>query len=145
MERSGSSTRATRNTFPCPSMTCKPGWGPPASLSLTAQRQVSLSIPSRLLLSRSHRLAPAALQFLFLLCTTVAKLASLYCSMACLSPKQSSHACMLQLQHLATNFVKCHMSLHACAFSLEVASAGCASPSLNSTITQSSPCQACVA
>lgn len=60
-------------------------------------------------------------------------------------PKQSSHACMLQLQHLATNFVKCHMSLHACAFSLEVASAGCASPSLNSTITQSSPCQACVA
>ena len=56
MERSGCSTRAIRSTSPCPSMTYRPGWAHPASLSLTAQLPGSLSTPSRLLQSRRRRL-----------------------------------------------------------------------------------------
>ena len=74
----------------------------------------------------------------------VAKLASalaLY-SMACLSPNM--HACCnFNIWQQTSWNVTCLCML---ALSLlKGASAGCASPSLNSITTQSSPCQACVA
>ncbi len=46
MGRYGCSTRATRSTSPCPSMTCRPGWARQPSMSSTAPPPASSSIHS---------------------------------------------------------------------------------------------------
>ena len=61
MAKSGSSTRATRSTSPCPSMTCSPGWGRPVSMCWTALPLGCWCTPSGALQSRDPRCRHALL------------------------------------------------------------------------------------